>query len=266
MTSVLEWVHYCRPGCRKLWEKCAYHGVPDSGLERIQRTATGAHAKRCVPRPGSGRFTSVENRRKEESKHWQGRWWSTFYWPSFVATPSTGRSWVYSTRFVEDISDDFWGRRPHHGDGENVLGTLHGEIKAIHTQCHVLIISDSMLRGMAHPEASTYQTPLVHGHPTSITMITYRSRAQDILLNRKYDTITSIQQPSGWTPGSPLAAYAAGSRTTRRLPEWLQGVSQVLLVVGGNDVLEGETVDQLFGDILWLVHLFEPMVHTGNSK
>ena len=95
---------------------------------------------------------------------------------------------VYSTCFMEGTSNDFWGRGLHHGDGENALGMLHGEIKDTHMPRHVLITSDSMLRGMAHPKApnvSTYQTPLVRGYPTSTT---YRSRPRDIVLNRKYTT------------------------------------------------------------------------------
>ncbi len=69
------------------------------------------------------------------------------------------RELVYNYSFVEDMDNDFWARG-RDGSGCSSLRLLHArtacsEVKSRHTPRHVLALSDSMLRGMPHPEDQT---------------------------------------------------------------------------------------------------------------
>ncbi len=97
-----------------------------------------------------------------------------------------------------------------------------------------------MLRGMPHPDDPT--TPAVRtDFATGSTA--YRSRPGRVHRGKKYTTTFWIN------PGITTRRL---HRRLQRNPEWLGGVQQVVLVVGGNDLREGATSADLLHDILAL--------------
>lgn len=213
------------------YEKGLFSGTSDSLLREILCSETGKAAKHLAK--GINLSSAWDNDTKIAAMH-------EILQTKVRTADSYLRELVYNDHFFEATTDEFWGVG-RTGEGHNHLGRLHRLVKENDTPRHVLVLADSMFGGMSHPElpaGSAVITSRFSRHPRCRS---YRSRPH------------TIRRVSGYTTTMMVNPGITARRLRHRLenhPEWLHGVQQVVISVGGNDLREHRQPRDIVEDVV----------------